>query len=149
MSITSIMKAPPVTVRADESVAVAAARMAEHDVGALLVCDEEGVAGIVTERDLMRKVTATGRDPATTPAGAIATRDPITVAMNASIRDCFELLKQHHFRHLPVVGPDGQPAGVVSSRDFLRRMVAAIDERLDVDVLCAEISTLRIDIYGD
>ncbi len=149
MSITSIMRSDPVTVGPEETVATAAARMAANQLGALLVMDRGRLEGIVTERDLLVKVTAAGRDPARHGVREVATPSPLTVNARASIADCWQILRTHAFRHLPVVDDDGRPVGVLSSRDLLRVLVLGLEEHVDVMSLCAQLTGLSIDIYGD
>jgi CBS domain-containing protein len=149
MSITSIMKSDLVSVGPDETVAVAAARMAAHNLGALLVMDEGKLHGIFTERDLLTKVIAVGLDPKITGVRGVSTQSPVTVPSTATLADCYQILKTHNFRHLPVLGADGKPVGVVSSRDFLRVMVLGLEEHVDLMALCAQLANLNIDIYGD
>lgn len=113
------------TVAPTESVSTAADRMGDHNIGALVVADDKKLVGIVSERDIIRRVLAERRDPETTSVGEICTTDIKTVSENSEISDCAAMIKQYGFRHLPVVSADGFPVAMISSRDFLR---FAIDE---------------------
>ena len=116
-SIDSIMQKKIITASADETVADVARRMKDDSIGAVLLVEGGRLAGIFSERDLVLRVTAEGRDAAKTPVGDVATREVMSVAPDASIRTCAEKLRTHGIRHLPVV-EGGQPVGIVSARDF-------------------------------
>jgi CBS domain-containing protein len=97
--------------------------MAEKHIGLLVVIDEEKLAGVLSERDLGRRVTLAGRTMADTPVGDIMTRDVVTVTPADRFGDCLRLMDRHGFRHLPVV-ESGLVVGVVSVRDLMREAVA-------------------------
>jgi len=113
------------TVSPTDSVSVAADLMADHRIGALVVVDGEKLVGILSERDIVRRVLAERRKPDTTTVGEVCTTDIKTVAADASIGDCARLIKQHGFRHVPVLSATGVPVAMISSRDFLHY---AVDE---------------------
>lgn len=113
------------TIAPGESVSAAASRMADHGIGVLVVMDEEKLVGILSERDVIRRVLAERRDPDQTTVGEVCTTDIKTVPEDASLSDCARLINRHGFRHVPVVDADGVPLAMISSRDFLRY---AVDE---------------------
>jgi len=92
----------------------AAQAMMERRVGAAIVMDHDRVAGIVTERDLMRAV-ANGLVPWTTPVGECMTRKPRTITPFTTAGAALSLMMAHGFRHLPVM-EDGKLVGIVSMR---------------------------------
>ncbi len=92
----------------------AAQAMMERRVGAAIVMDDDRVAGIVTERDLMRAV-ANGLVPWTTPVGECMTRKPRTITPFTTAGAALSLMMAHGFRHLPVM-EDGKLVGIVSMR---------------------------------
>lgn len=101
------------------SVLEAARTMKEHEIGAILVVDEGGrMRGIFTERDVLRRVVAEGRDPATTPLETVMTGNVITCLPQTSIEECDAIMSKHRFRHLPVADANGL-RGIVSSKDVL------------------------------
>jgi CBS domain-containing protein len=102
-----------------ENTLAAAKRMCEHDVGALVVLDGEQLVGIFSERDLMRRVVAAGRDPASTPVSAVMTREVVTATVRDRVDACEDKMKKVGCRHLPVVA-DGRVIGMISMRDLLR-----------------------------
>jgi len=108
----------------------AACRMAERDVGAVLVVDEERLVGIFTERDLMVRVVGTGRDPKTTPLAEVMTPDPVCIDADMNIQQAMNEVATRRIRHLPVVR-DGRLVGVVSVRDLARALIANQRERIE------------------
>jgi CBS domain-containing protein len=105
------------------SVLEAARVMSERSVGAVLVIDEGRLAGIFTERDILRRVVAEGRDPAKEPLSNVVTKDVLTCTPATPLDECRALMTTRRLRHLPVVGPDGL-CGVISSGDVLAFQVA-------------------------
>ena len=92
--------------------------MVERNIGAVPVTHSGKLVGIFSERDLMRRVVAEGRDPAGTVLAEVMTDDPLTVSMNEDIESCMAMMRRHGFRHLPVCH-EGQLVGMVSLRDIL------------------------------
>ena len=105
-------------VSRDCSVLAAVEAMSVAHVGALLVMDDSRLAGIFSERDLMSRVVAEGKDPARIPVSQVMTEDPLTVAPNDPLETCLTLMKRHNFRHLPVCA-GRELKGIVSLRDIL------------------------------
>ncbi len=108
-----------VTVEATMTVHEAVKTMAGKAIGAVLIVENEKVAGIFTERDLMNKVVARDLDCSTTRISDVMTRDPKTARVDDEAIDCLELMAEGGFRHLPVVDAGGRPIGMVSQRDFV------------------------------
>ena len=106
----------------------AARLMVDRDTAAVVILDDAGqLIGIVTERDLTRRVLAQGRDPATTSLESIMTRNPDTLSPLDSALDALELMNVRRFRHLPVV--DGSKVvGMVSIRDLYATVKAKLEE---------------------
>jgi CBS domain-containing protein len=107
----------------EASVLEATRVMSERGIGAVLVLDEGRLVGIFTERDVLRRVVAEGRDPATTRLALVMTRDVLTCAPATPLEECRTLMTNRRIRHLPVRGPDGL-CGVISSGDVLAFQVA-------------------------
>ncbi len=107
------------TVKPEETARDAARRMIAHNVAAVLVVDDgDTLLGIFTERDLLRRVVAEGRDPDRTPVAVAMTKTPHIVAPSATVLEAMRIMQERHVRHLPVA-VDGRAVGVVSIRDFL------------------------------
>ena len=126
-SVETLAKRNLVTATPDETVLAAVERMAERQVGAILVVDGDSLVGIFSERDALARVMAKGKDPATTRVGDVSTPEPLVVGPTSPVRECADLVKQHGVRHVPVVDGDGRPVGIVSSRDFLAYVVDELE----------------------
>jgi CBS domain-containing protein len=107
----------------------AARRMCERKVGAVLVTEGGALQGIFTERDLMHRVVAAGRDPDGTRLGEVMTPDPDTVDADDHAIDALALMSARGYRHLPVL-EKGQLVGIVSRRDFLGEEIIVVEEEL-------------------
>jgi CBS domain-containing protein len=119
MLISDLLK-NQVTVSAEvhQTVLEVARLMVQHNIGAVPVLQNGQLSGIFSERDLMRRVVAEGKDPARTPVSQVMTEDPLTVAPNDPLETCLTLMKRHNFRHLPVCA-GRELRGIVSLRDIL------------------------------
>jgi len=104
------------TMNADETVLNAALMMDRLEVGALLVTDVDRT-GIFTERDLLRRVVAKQRDPATTILRDVMTTPVATCRPETSLLECTAILEGKNIRHLPVVDNDGF-CGLITNRDI-------------------------------
>ncbi len=108
----------------------AAKQMADNDIAAIVVTDDAGkLLGIVTERDMTRRIIAKGRDADKVTVGEIMTGNPDTLAPGDSALDALELMRTRKYRHLPVVD-DGRVVGMVSIRD----LYAAVKTALEKDI---------------
>jgi CBS domain-containing protein len=105
------------TVEPDARLAEAARRMAQRGVGAVLVLDGERLAGILTERDLLKAVAAGFTDEAR--VSEWMTKQPETVEPDESTDQAASLMIHGGFRHLPVV-EGGRAIGILSIRDLMR-----------------------------
>jgi CBS domain-containing protein len=115
--VREIMTENPVTMAATASVLEAAQRMREADIGDVIVVEDDRVRGIVTDRDLVVRGVATGRDPAGITLGAICSRELTTVSPDEDVQTAIRLMRGKAIRRLPVVEA-GQPVGVVSIGDL-------------------------------
>jgi len=108
------------TYQADlgDSVLQTVCAMVERSIGAVPVVHNGKLVGIFSERDLMRRVVAEGRDCRTTCMAEVMTDDPMTVSLTEDLGSCMALMRRHGFRHLPVCH-EGQLVGIVSLRDIL------------------------------
>lgn len=107
----------------------AARIMAKAKCGSVLVLDSLGdMCGIFTERDLMAKVVATGRNPVTTPVEDVMTPNPQVVRPETSVSDAVLVMKECGFRHLPVVSRASGIIGVFSLRDAMPHEIMAAEQ---------------------
>jgi CBS domain-containing protein len=104
------------------SVFDALSMMADKNIGALVVIDDNSVTGIVSERDYARKVVLLGKDSKETRVDEIMTPNPITVTAETSVESCMELMTDNRFRHLPVMD-DEELVGVISIGDVVSAVI--------------------------
>ena len=111
------------SVSATATVTEAVSLMDEKGLGSVLVRDAGGkLAGIFTERDLMRRVVRQGRDPKATPMSAVMSPDVRQVPATESILEVLRIMVEHGYRHM-LVSEGDKPAGVVSIRDLMRWLI--------------------------
>ena len=125
------------TISPGATVFEAIGRMVEHNVGSLLVTDEDGdPVGIITERDYLRKVALRGRTSQTTAVSEIMTVGIIAVSADDNVDDCLALMTVRRIRHLPVL-EHGRPIGLVSVGDLVKQKLSI--QRFEIDQLTAYI----------
>jgi CBS domain-containing protein len=115
---TIIEQQEVVAAAASTTVAAAARLMRESHVGAVLVVEEDRLAGVFTERDALFRVIAEGRNVEATTLGDVMTRNPQTIHPDNPFADALHIMYEGGFRHVPVV-EDGRPIGMISARDAL------------------------------
>jgi CBS domain-containing protein len=103
--------------------------MVEHNIGAVPVVRDGKLVGIFSERDLMKRIVAEGRDPAKTLVGEVMTPDPLVVAPKETVEHCMVVMKQHSFRHLPICDA-GKMVGIVSLRDIMLHDLEEKDDEI-------------------
>ena len=106
-------------IAADASVFDAVQLMVAMNVGSLLVTDGDEIAGIVTERDYLRRITLEGRTDRETPVHEIMSSPLVVVMPETTIDECMAVMTDRRIRHLPVV-EDGDVVGVVSIGDLVK-----------------------------
>ena len=116
LTVRDLLNTRMVASGPDEPVAAAAAAMVQRGVGSALIMQGRFLAGILTERDVLR-AAASGSDLTRSPVSAWMTKDPESASPSTTIEDAAQLMLLHGFRHLPVV--EGREVrGVVSLRDL-------------------------------
>ena len=96
--------------------------MAEKNIGAVLVMEDEQLVGIFSERDYARKGIIHGRKAKSTPISEVMTPNVITVSTDMTIQNCMQIFSDKKFRHLPVVD-SGTVVGVLSIGDIVTSMI--------------------------
>ena len=118
-SIRDIVANRPAPVIAPgDSIREAAHRLDRHDVGALVVLDGARVAGLLSERDIIRKCIGLDLSPDATTVAQAMTPDPVTVRADDGLADAIRHMEAGHFRHLPVLDESGACIGLMSIRDI-------------------------------
>jgi CBS domain-containing protein len=123
--IRDVMTANPRTVEPSTPIQEAAKLMRDEDVGPIPIVENGTVTGLVTDRDLVVRVIAEGKDPATTRVADIASQDLITIDPEQSLDEALRLMAKHQVRRLPVCEEDGRLVGIVAQADVA---LAATDE---------------------
>jgi CBS domain-containing protein len=121
MGVADVMAFRVVTVSPDDSVSVAIARMLEENVGSVAVCEGDRLAGIFTERDVLR-LAGEGSQFADVRVGDVMTRQLVTLAPDDDILDAARLMGERKIRHLPVLEGENL-LGMVGIREVVRALV--------------------------
>ena len=133
MNILDICEGTAAVVDLNATVADAVRAMLDNRVGAAAIVDEnEVVAGIFTERDVMRTVTLSGRDPEKIPVREVMTTPVVLATSDISPAEALTVMVDAHHRHLPIVSEDGKLLGMLSMRHVLL---------VKVDELAAQLNT--------
>lgn len=129
--IKYIMTTELVTAEPTEMVSTVISRMKDYRLGAILLVEGDTLAGIFSERDLLTRVVAEGKDPKNTAVSEVATLEPVTVQETESVKVCAQILEDKNFRHLPIVNSKGKLTGVISSRDFFKYVTKELERVID------------------
>ena len=117
-TIRDIMTTDPIALERDATAQQAARLMREQGVGDVLVCQNERLYGILTDRDLaIRGFGDGGDDPRQRPIGEICSTNPVTLSPGDDVERAMELMKENAVRRIPVV-EDGRVVGIVSLGDL-------------------------------
>jgi len=107
----------PIVTTPDTTVREATRRMNDQSIGSLIVMRNHRLAGIFTERDVLRRVVAEARSPDTTLVGEVMTRTVLCCSPESGIDQVADQMRLHRVRHVPVVDGDGEVVGMVSIGD--------------------------------
>lgn len=119
-----LMSAGAECVSVDETLADAAKKMRDLDVGALPICGSDNrLAGVLTDRDIVIKCVAEGKNPVDVKAGELAQGKPVTIGADDSVEEAMRTMSEHQVRRLPVI--DGhQLVGMLAQADLARELSA-------------------------
>src|SRR5271166_7056777 len=113
-------KPTPFSLRADDVVPTAVKTMSDKNIGSVVIVgDDMQVKGIVTERDLMRRLLNSSLDPRTPPLSSIMTAEVRTGRADDEVIDWLRQMSNERFRHLPVVDENGRLVNIMSQGDFV------------------------------
>lgn len=118
------------TVGAESNVAEAVQLMLARRVGAVVVVDADRVVGIFTERDVLKKLALSRRDPEKVKVAELMTTPVKTASPETSPKEALSSMLEHHFRHLPVVDSSGRLRGVLSIRNLLHEQTEDLRRQL-------------------
>lgn len=114
-----------VTVEPDVNVRRAVRAMNDFEIGCLVVVEAGRVVGILTERDVLKRVVDEGRKPEETSVREVMSKPPITISPDADLETAIELMFKHKIKKLPVV-ENGKLVGLVTFTDLVRAQPALI-----------------------
>ena len=110
------------SIHPQETVFAAIQQMAEKEVGALVVLEDDAVVGIISERDYARKVILKGRSSRETAVQDIMTPDVICVRLDQNVEECMTIVTERRIRHLPVLD-SGRLVGIISIGDLVKTII--------------------------
>jgi len=117
--VSEIMTEKVVTVPVKKGVKELIKLMANSHISSIVVTDEGRVAGIVTERDLIKKILLPGISPAKAQVEDVMTQDPLNVNSHTDLSEASEMMRQHKIRHLPIVDNE-KLVGLVTQTDIVK-----------------------------
>ena len=118
------------SISPDETVYDALKLMAEKDIGALLVLENDKLAGIISERDYARRVILKGKFSKDIPVREIMATEIICIHPNQTTEGCMGLMTEKHIRHLPVIEED-RIIGIITIGDVVKSVIASRDLKID------------------
>ena len=122
VSVTILLKEKSTSIyciAVNSTVDAAVSEMNRQRVGSIIVKDAEKVVGVFTERDVLTRIVAAGRDPKTTTVSEVMTPDFLSITQVTSVEDAMQMMTDKRVRHLPVID-DQQLIGLISIGDVTR-----------------------------
>jgi CBS domain-containing protein len=120
MRVAEVMTEGVDPVDPSETVQAAATRMAEIDVGAVLVGTDEALEGVLTDRDIILRVVVEGRNPAEVTVRDVMSATLYSCSEDDSVEDVLAQMRERQIRRMPVLNAEGKPVGVVALSDLAR-----------------------------
>ena len=125
--VRDVMVSPVITVREDDTIADVAKVMDEHAIGSVIVVSSKGEpVGVITARDIVRKVVAKGKSPGEVKASEVMSSPPIEIEDDKDVREAARMMARLDVRRL-VVKHKGKMVGIVTSKDLLSILPSLID----------------------
>ncbi len=118
--ISDLMSPNPCAIEADKPVAYAARMMKDEDVGLAPIVEGDRLVGTLTDRDIVTRVVAEGKDPQSVAVREVASTSLVTIDPQEKLDEALELMARNQVRRLPVVEQDGRLVGVVAQADIAR-----------------------------
>ncbi|MCW4037888.1 MAG: CBS domain-containing protein [Candidatus Bathyarchaeota archaeon] len=136
ISIKDIMTFPVITMRSNAKVSEAASAMCAHNIGSLVVVDRnEKPIGIITERDMIRKVVVTSKNPKSVDVTQIMSSPLVTGDPNMDLEDSAKLMINKEIKRLPIID-QGKIVGIVTFTDLIRaqpQIVSTLERSIGID----------------
>jgi CBS domain-containing protein len=118
--ISDVMSTKPCAIDAEKPVAYAARMMKDEDVGLAPIVEGDRLVGTLTDRDIVTRVVAEGKDPQTVTVREVASTDLVTIDPEQKLDEALKLMAQNQIRRLPDVEEDGKLVGVLAQADVAR-----------------------------
>ena len=115
--VRDVMATRPRCAAPDSSLTQVAELMEAEDVGAIPIVDGEQLTGMITDRDIVVRAIAKGKDPRGMPAREVSSHDIVTVGPEQDVSDAPDMMAQHQVRRLPVVDEGNRLVGIISQAD--------------------------------
>ena len=116
--VHEVMTAGPIAVTPETPISIVAEVMETDDIGAVPVVENDRLTGMITDRDIVIRAIAKGKDPRGMPVSEIYTREVIAVTPDDKLGDAVSIMADRQIRRLPVVDEDNHLVGVVSQADI-------------------------------
>jgi CBS domain-containing protein len=129
MNLIRLGSKPPLTVAPSDTILSLTRCLTERNVGAATVLDGDSLVGVVTERDVIKKIVSQERDPATCHVHEIMSSPVITVGLKTTISDAVALMRDKHIRHLVVVD-EGKVVGMLALRYVLYALMDDLERNV-------------------
>lgn len=117
--VSEVMNTRVVSISSHEQITKAAQLMSQHNIGSIPVVDNGQIKGMLTDRDIVLRCVAQGKDPSHVKAGDIMTTGTVYITPHQSVDDAVRMMSYEQIRRLPVV-EDGKLAGIISLADLAR-----------------------------
>ena len=135
--ISDLMSPDPYAIETDKPVAHAARMMKDEDVGLAPIVEGDRLVGTLTDRDIVMRVVAEGRDPQSVAVREVASTRLVTIDPQQDLDEALQLMASNKVRRLPVVEQDGRLVGVVAQADIAReaneKQTGALVEEISKD----------------
>ncbi len=128
--ISTLPLPKPISVATSTTVQEAVQTMQKGGFGAVLVVDSKKLVGIFTERDVLLKLAAKGKDWKKEKIGAWMTKNPESLPVSASLAFALNLMSEGGFRHVPLVDDKNQPVSVISVKDIVRYLCGFFEKEI-------------------
>ncbi len=122
MSLQQFCERPVITVSPEQTINEACTLLQDKNIGCLVAVENGKLNGILTDRDIVLKVTGTGKDPRQTKVREVMTPNPARISVNKDLPDLTNLMHTFHIRRVPIVDGGDTPLGLVTLDDLLVRL---------------------------
>ncbi len=148
LTVKEIMRSNPVTVSDGATVLQAAKAMEKQDASCVFVKSKKGIVGIVTERDIARRVVGKGSTPSKVKVQSVMTSPMIVVSPDAKVEVALDMMTKNKVRLLPVIDEKGDLAGLVSVSDIAKALAEKSGYTSSLITAMTKESPPRSGVYG-